>query len=41
LRDCAAKGIDAPWDLGVGHESGGACVDVGGEGGREFALIEE
>jgi hypothetical protein len=41
LRDRAAKGVDAPRHLGVGHESGGLRIDVAGEGSREFDLVKK
>src|SRR5205823_14502037 len=33
--------LDAPWYLRVGHETGGLRIDVGGEGVREFDLVEK
>src|SRR5207302_5120076 len=41
LCDRAAKGVDAPRHLGVGHESGGLRIDVAGEGSREFDLVKK
>jgi hypothetical protein len=41
LCDCAAKGVDTPRHLGVGHENGGLRIDVAGEGGREFGLVKK
>jgi hypothetical protein len=41
LRYLSAQRLDAPRNLGIGHERRELSIDISGKGGSELGAIEE